>query len=59
MADRISKGQRAYEADLLARPVYHDGTPRRKWDQLDSIARWSWDKSPYPLPCTPLNAGGN
>lgn len=31
-----------YEADRKTRPTYHDGTPRKRWDQLTEIARQSW-----------------
>lgn len=55
----MTKGQRAYEADLIERPFYHDGKPRRTWDQLHDIGRWSWEKNPYPLPCAPVDAGSN
>ena len=37
-------GQIAYEADVAARPLYHDGTPRRSWESLDSAIRWSWER---------------
>lgn len=39
-------GQQAYEADLQRQPLYHDGTPRKSWDQLSDIARWSWNRNP-------------
>ena len=55
----MTLGQAAYEADVQAHPRYHDGTPRRSWDQLDSVARWSWEKNPFPLPCAPQDAGDN
>lgn len=55
----MTKGRSAYEADVRERPTYHDGAPRRTWEQLDDLARWSWEKSPFPLPCAPHNAGGN
>lgn len=37
-------GQQAYEADVAAQPVYHDGTPRKTWDRLSPVARWSWER---------------
>ena len=37
--------RRAYEADVARRPKYHDGTPRKTWDQLDAVARWSWGRA--------------
>jgi hypothetical protein len=36
----------AYEADVKRRPTYHDGTPRRSWDQLCDIAKRSWQRAP-------------
>lgn len=41
-------GRAAYEADCRARPLYHDGTPRRRWDQLGEVERWSWERNPTP-----------
>lgn len=32
----------AYEKDIKRQPNYHDGTPRKKWHQLDRIAQLSW-----------------
>lgn len=52
-------GQQAYEADLITRPTYHDGRPRRQWSELSEVAQWSWNKNPYPLPCAAVNAGSN
>lgn len=37
-------GKAAYEADCLRRPVYHDGSPRKSWDNLPEIAKWSWER---------------
>jgi len=31
-----------YEADIALRPTYHDGTPRKSWDQLSEVCRSSW-----------------
>jgi hypothetical protein len=41
-------GQRAYEAELIAWPDYHDGAPRPPWERLNDLARWSWEKNPTP-----------
>jgi hypothetical protein len=41
-------GREAYEADCAARPAYHDGTPRRAWDQLGEAVQRNWDKNPTP-----------
>lgn len=37
-------GRAAYAASLKAAPNYHDGTPRKTWEQLGDIERWSWSK---------------
>ena len=39
-------GREAYEADCRRVPTYHDGTPRRAWDDLCAIARLSWERNP-------------
>ena len=41
-------GQTAYEAELNAKPLYHDGTARKTWAELDDLARWTWEKNPTP-----------
>lgn len=41
-----AKGRAAYERDVAARPLYHDGTPRRAWADLCEVARRSWCKPP-------------
>lgn len=41
MSDR---GKTEYEADVAKRPTYHDGTPRKTWEQLLEIARSTWRK---------------
>lgn len=43
-AEYIERGRAAYEADVKARPFYHDGTPRKPWESLCEIARYSWAK---------------
>lgn len=40
-------GQLAYEEDLRRCPNYHDGTPRKTWDQL-TFERQSWQRNPTP-----------
>jgi hypothetical protein len=42
---RSERGRAAYEADVRSRPTYHDGTPRKSWDRLGEIERWSWNRS--------------
>lgn len=39
-------GQLAYERDVLLTPNYHDGSPRAKWENLDDVAKWSWERNP-------------
>lgn len=39
-----SQGQVDYELDLAKTPNYHDGTPRKTWDQLGKLEQWSWAK---------------
>lgn len=41
-----SRGQLAFEAHVKRYPLYHDGTPRRSWDQLDSFQKMSWEHPP-------------
>lgn len=41
-------GQIAYEEDCKRRPTYDDATPRKTWDQLDKVSRWSWERNPTP-----------
>lgn len=48
MSARKTPGQLAYETELTACPLYHDGTPRRSWDELDEISRLSWERTPTP-----------
>jgi hypothetical protein len=52
----MTRGRAAYEADIKQRPNYQDGGPRPSWERLSYIAQWSWEKSPYPLPCAPENS---
>ena len=47
-AETKTPGQLAYEADLVACPLYHDGTPRKTWDQLDELCRSTWERDPTP-----------
>lgn len=37
-------GKAAYEADVARRPLYHDGKPRKTWDQLGQVEQSSWDQ---------------
>lgn len=40
-----TKGQLDYEKDVKRKPTYHDGTTRKEWEQLSSVAKWSWERS--------------
>ncbi len=50
----MTTGREAYEADCARRPLYHDGKPRKTWDQLGTIERSSWE-----LPATEPTPAGN
>jgi hypothetical protein len=41
-------GQTAFEADYLRKPLYHDGTKRRTWDQLGPAEQRTWEQNPTP-----------
>ena len=38
----IELAKKDYEADLVKRPVYEDGSPRKKWEDLNKIEICSW-----------------
>lgn len=38
----LYNGPLCYAMDVEKRPNYHDGTPRRKWGELDEVQRQSW-----------------
>lgn len=40
--------KRAYEAELKAKPCYHDKTPRKQWHELCDTAKLSWQRNPKP-----------
>jgi hypothetical protein len=42
----MTPGRAAYERDLAKRPLYHDGSKRPAWAQLDPVAQWSWQRNP-------------
>lgn len=44
MNDHNAAGRPLYEADVARIANYSDGTPRKTWEQLDDIARWSWGR---------------
>jgi len=37
-------GRADYEDDVTLTPRYHDGSPRKTWEELSEIARWSWSR---------------
>ena len=39
-----TQGQIAYEADVMASPLYADGTARAGWDQIGHIAQETWER---------------
>lgn len=45
----------AYEEDCRRCPNYHDGTPRKPWDELDAVAQISWQRCPVPRNYAPTN----
>lgn len=45
-------GKAAYDADIASRPTYHDGTPRKPWEDLCLVARQSWNKKDKTNPMT-------
>jgi len=44
------RGRAAYAASLAAQPTYHDGTPRKTWEQLGEVEQWSWSRTFTPSP---------
>lgn len=40
-----AKARELYEADVKAKPLYHNGQPRRDWEDLPDIAKWSWGRA--------------
>lgn len=39
-----SDGQKMYEADVAATPLYHDGTARPTWYQLNGFTQDVWHR---------------
>lgn len=37
-----------YEEDVRRWPNYDNGEPRKTWEQLSEISRWSWIRDPRP-----------
>ena len=44
----------AYNEDLKRCPLYHDGTPRKAFAALDSVAQLSWERDPRPRRIYPI-----
>lgn len=44
----IDAAMAAYAEDLRRCPLYHDGAPRKTWDQLTDNERMTWVKNPTP-----------
>lgn len=57
MNEQTSRGQRDYEASVARTPNYHDGTPRKRWDQLRPFEQGSWERDPQTLAVLVANSG--
>lgn len=44
----MTQAQQAYESDVKAHPLYHDGTPRPTWHALRPHARETWETAEPP-----------
>ena len=42
-------GQLDYERDVRQNPLYRTGQPRKTWEELSEITRWSWERRHVPL----------
>lgn len=38
----------AYAEDVRRCPLYHDGEPRKTWDQLTEVEQHTWKMNPTP-----------
>lgn len=48
-------GQLDYERDVQQKPLYHTGQPRKTWEELSEITRWSWERgATIRLPTAPI-----
>lgn len=47
MNEREARGMREYLEDCQRRPIYHDGTPRKKWHELGDLERETWIKGNF------------
>jgi hypothetical protein len=41
-----TRGQQAYERDVMLMPNYRNGAPRANWSELPDVAQWSWERNP-------------
>ena len=48
-------GETAYCQVLASAPLYHDGTPRKTWEQLPQYIRASWERVERRRAPTPTN----
>ena len=48
MTHNQTPGEIAYIEDVRRRPTYDKGAPRPTWAQLDTHAKWSWEREPTP-----------
>lgn len=42
-------GKELYEKDLKRQPVYHDGTPRKVWGELNEVQQFTWNRGARKL----------
>lgn len=49
----VNTGRRAYEASVRLMPTYHDGTPRKTWDQLSRAVQIGWETKRHTPPVHP------
>jgi hypothetical protein len=42
----MTLGEKSYNIELLMQPNYYDGKPRPMWENLNSLAKWSWERNP-------------
>lgn len=42
----LQQAREVYEQDVLKHPNYHDGAPRKTWDELDSLCKESCRRHP-------------
>lgn len=40
--ERLELARKEYEADVAKRPTYHEGTPRKTFDELPELYQLTW-----------------